>query len=148
MILDERSEFCDATALDTGGTGRTLVGDVMDLGAVAPGDIGNGQPLYLVVQVTTDVTSAGAATVSFELASDAAAAIATDGSATEHVVTEAIGKADLVAGYTRVFPVGLVAAERYLGILQNVGVAALTAGAINAFLTADPHGWSAQPNAI
>lgn len=148
MILDERSEFCDATALDTGGTGRTLVGDVMDLGAVAPGDIGNGQPLYLVVQVTTDVTSAGAATVSFELASDAAAAIATDGSATEHVVTEAIGKADLVAGYTRVFPVGLVAAERYLGILQNVGVAALTAGAVNAFLTADPHGWSAQPNAI
>ena len=149
MILDERLEFADATALSTAGTGRALVGDVMDLGAVSPGDIGNGEPLYLVIQVTTDVDSAlDTATVSFELASDAAAAIATDGTATEHVTTETFTQATLVAGYTRVYPIGLVEAERYLGILQNVGTEAATAGAINAFLTADPYGWTAQPDAI
>lgn len=87
MILDERNEFADATALSTAATGRALVGDVIDLGATSS-DIGNGQPLYLVIQVDTDVTSAGAATVSFELASDASASIATDGSATVHAVTD------------------------------------------------------------
>lgn len=66
MILDERNEFADATALDTGGTGRVLVGDVIDLGAVSQ-DIGNGQPLYAVIQVDTAVTSGGSATVSLRL---------------------------------------------------------------------------------
>ena len=78
MWIDERNEFADATALSTAGTGRALVGDVIDLEVAR--DIGNGQVVYLVIQVTTAVTSAGAATVSFELATDAAAAIATYGS--------------------------------------------------------------------
>lgn len=146
MILDERLEFADATALPTA-TGRGLVGDVIDLQQAR--DIGNGQPVYLYIQVTTAVTSAGAATVSFELASDAAAAIATDGSATEHITTEAIGKATLVAGYTRVIPLPLEDPdyEQYVGLISNVGTAALTAGAINAGLTLDPHGWQAYPDA-
>lgn len=148
MILDERNEFCDATALGTGGTGRALVGDVIDLGGTSQ-DIGNGETVYLVIQVDTAVTSAGAATVSFELASDAAAAIATDGSASVHFASAAIPKATLVAGY-QVCMVALPSGtyERYVGILQNVGTAALTAGKINAFLTKDPHGWSALPDGL
>ena len=148
MIMDERLEFCDATALSTAGTGLALVGDVIDLGDDGL-DIGNGEPLYLCVQVDTTVTSAGAATVSFVLASDAQAAIAADGSATVHYQTAAIGKATLVAGYTAAMvalPLGTY--ERYVGILQNVGVAALTAGKINAFLTKDPNGWKAYPDGI
>lgn len=139
MILDERNEFADATALDTGGTGRVLVGDVIDLGSVANGYPGSSDDLYLVIGVDTAVTSAGAATVSFELVSDAQAAIATDGTATVHFATAAIGKATLVAGY-QVCSVQLPqgAYERYLGILQNVGTAALTAGKVNAFLTRTP----------
>lgn len=149
MLMSERDEFLDAGALSTSGTGRALVGDVMDLGAV-PGDIGHGEPLYLVIQVTTAITSGGAATVSFELASDAAAAIATDGSASVHIVTPAIPKATLVAGHELVLPLPQegVAYERYLGILQNVGTAALTAGAINAFLTPTPPRRKLYPNAI
>ena len=147
MILDERNEFADATALSTAATGRALVGDVIDLGA--SGDIGNGEPLYLVVQVDTAVTSGGSATVSFELASDAQAAIAVDGSATVHTVTAAIPKATLVAGYVAAaiaLPIGTY--ERYLGIIQNVGTAALTAGKVNAFLTRDVSKWVATPDAI
>lgn len=148
MILDERNEFADATALSTAATGRALVGDVMDLGAVSQ-DIGNGQSLYLVIQVDTAVTSGGSATVSFEVASDAQAAIAVDGSATVHAVTAAIPKASLVAGYmvaAVMLPIGTY--ERYLGIIQNVGTAALTAGKINAFLTTDVAKWVATPDGI
>lgn len=148
MILDERSEFADATALDTVGTGRVLVGDVMDLSVAR--DIGNGMPLYCVIQVTAAVTSIGAATVKFELSSDAQAAIAVDGTATLHVASADIPKATLVAGYTVILPVPPESPdyERYLGIVQNVGTAALTAGAINAFLTTDPHKWEAYNDGL
>lgn len=148
MILDERNEFADATALSTAATGRALVGDVMDLGATSS-DIGNGSQIFLVIQVDTAVTSAGAATVSFEVASDAQAAIAVDGSATVHAVTAAIPKASLVAGYlvaAVTLPMGNY--ERYLGIIQNVGTAALTAGKINAFLTDDVAKWVATDDGI
>jgi hypothetical protein len=103
----------------------------------------------LVIQVDTAVTSDGSATVSFELASDAGASIATDGSATVHFATGAIPKATLVAGYTAVavaLPMGPY--ERYLGILQNVGTAALTAGKVNAFLTHDVSKWTAYADGI
>lgn len=145
MILDELLEFCDAEALDTSGTGTDLEGDVIDLGANGE-QVGDGEPMYCVIQVTTAVTSAGAATVQFQLASDAAAAIATDGSATVHGQTEAIAKADLVAGYTRIIPLPPGAGnayERYLGVLVTVGTAALTAGAINCFITKDVSRWVA-----
>ena len=62
MILDERNEFADATALGTSGTGRQLVGDVIDLGAVS-GNLGEGEEVCVVISVDTAVTSAGAATV-------------------------------------------------------------------------------------
>ena len=149
MILDERTELADATALGTGGTGLALVGDVIDLTKAR--NIGNGRDLFLVIQVDTDVTSAGAATVGFVLASDAQAAIAVDGTATEHGRTALIAKASLVAGYHFIIPIppeGSQAYERYLGILQNVGVAALTAGKINAFLTTEVSAWKALDNGI
>lgn len=145
MVLDSRCEFCDATALSTVGTGLALVGNVMDLTLVTRNVSTPPRPLYLVIQVDTAVTSAGAATVSFILASDAQAAIAVDGSATQHVATFAVPKATLIAGFTMVIPLPGVKPdyERFLGIIQNVGTAALTAGKINAFLTHDPKQWRA-----
>ena len=145
MIIDSRGEFADAETLATA-TGRALVGDVVDLGA-ASRDVGEGETLYLVVQVDTAVTSAGSATVDFELVSDAAAAIATDGSATVHASTGAIGKADLTAGYQRAIALPQGTYERYLGVISNVGTAALTAGKVNAFLTKNPKGWTAYADA-
>ena len=142
MILDKRGEFCDATALNTGGAASYLVGDVIDLGA-APGDLGPGEDLYVVIQVDTTATSGGAATGQFHLASDAQAAIAVDGTATYHLSTAAIAVATLVAGYTVMaakLPYGTY--ERYLGILQTTAAAAFTAGKINAFLTRDVAKWT------
>jgi hypothetical protein len=149
MILDELTEFCDATALSTAATGRALVGDVIPLTVAR--DIGAAKPLYLVIQVDTTVTSAGAATVSFELSSDAQAAIAVDGTETIHFATAAIPKATLVAGYVVAIvalPMENPAYETFLGIVQNVGTAALTAGKINAFLTDAPAKYKAYPDAL
>lgn len=144
MWLDELNEFADALALNTGAAGTYLVGDVIDLGAGSK-PLYDLDDLYLVITIDTAVTSGGSATVQFILASDAQAAIAVDGSATQHWASAAIAKATLVAGYV----VAIVELpkqpvyERYLGILQVTGTAALTAGKFNAFLTLDPSNWVA-----
>jgi hypothetical protein len=150
MIIDDRTEFADATALSTAATGLALVGDVIDLTIAAGIGFNADKPLYCVISIDTAVTSAGAATVQFVLASDAQAAIAVDGTATVHFQTAAFPKATLVAGYQIVIPVPppQPAYERYMGILQNVGTAALTAGKFNAFLTTSPPVWTARPNAV
>ena len=146
MILDERTEFCDADTLTTT-TGTNNEGDVID--STVARDLGNGQPVYVVFQVDTAVTSGGAATVAFQIASDSTTALSTDGTQTIHFTSRAVPKADLVAGFTMVVPLPLedLDYERYLGVQAVVGTAALTAGAINAFLTLDPHGWQSYPDA-
>jgi hypothetical protein len=148
MILDKLTTFCSATALNTGAAGTYLLGDVIDLKASGL-NLGVGDPLWLVIQVTTAATSAGSATATFKLASDAQAAIATDGSASVHIVSDTIAVANLTAGKA-VLAVALPRGryERYLGLLQVTGTAAFTAGAINAFLTFDPPDWAAYPDAI
>ncbi len=138
MLLDERSEFADAVAVSTGGAATTLLGDVMDLETVR--DIGVAKPpLYLVIQVSTAV--AGGTALQFVLASDAQAAISTDGSETRHALTDVYAVADLIQGFQTAIPLptGDVANsvspyERFLGVLV-VGTGTQTAGAINAFLT-------------
>ena len=151
MLLDERTEFCDATSLNTGGAASYLVGDVIDTGGGLPvaGDgINDLEGLYFVIQVDTAATSGGSNTTQFHLCSDAQAAIAVDGTATYHFSTAAIPVASLVAGYyaCRVqLPIGTY--ERYLGVLQTTAVAALTAGKVNAFLTRHPPTYKAFPDA-
>jgi hypothetical protein len=151
MILDEFNEFCDATALNTGAAASYLLGDQIDLGATVPGDIGNGEPVYLVVQVSTAVTGAATSTLQIHLASDAAAAM-TPATATRHFSTGAFDAAAGIAAGTVLAVVALPmegnAYERYLGIVQTTGVAAVTAGAINAFLTRDVSKWVATPDAL
>lgn len=148
MILDRLLEFADAVALSTAAPARSLVGNVIPLST--PRDIGVDSPLYLVIQVDTPVTSGGAATVSFELTSDAQAAIAVDGSATVHVATGAIPKATLVAGYEVMIPLPMEdpAYESYLGLVANIAGAALTAGKINAFLTVTPRKYKSYPHNV
>lgn len=147
MIIDSRGEMCSATALNTGAAGTYLIGSQIDLG-VDGLDVGVGEDLYLVVQVTTTATSGGSATLQVKLASDASAAISTTTS-TVHYTSDAIAVADLVAGY-RVAAVRLPSGtyERYLGILQVTGTAAFTAGNIDAFLTKDISAWTAYPDAV
>lgn len=156
MYLDEYGEFADAESVAAAAS-TALIGDVIDLGAAGE-DIGSGEPIYLVIQCTTSIITAGAAgTIKFELASDAQAAIATDGTATVHFdtgtfVTDGDDANALDAG-------ALIAAvalpnesintyEQYLGILCTVATTEVTAGAIDAFLTHDVAKWKALADAI
>ena len=148
MIMDERSEFADALAIPTGGAATTLLGDVMDLEQVR--DIGQGHPMYLVIQVAT--AFAGGTSFQFILASDAQAAISVDGTESRHYLSDVFAVADLILGFTMIIPLpmgdvanSVTPYERYLGIL-GVGVGTQSAGAINAFLTPDPHGWRSYPD--
>ena len=149
MILDSRNEFCDAQALNTGAAGKYLVGDVIDLENAR--DIGMGQQLWLVVQVSTTATSGGAATATFTLASDAQAAIAVDGTETAHTTVGPFAVANMVAGTTLAviaLPRQGNVYERYIGIIQETGTAAFTAGNINCFLVQNAKGWTAYPDGV
>lgn len=156
MILDERTEFADAVSV-AAAAGTALIGDVIDMSVVR--NLGVGQPVYLVIQVATEIITGGTAgTIKFQLCSDAQAAIAVDGSASLHfdsgtfVTDDAAANGVLMnAGGIVVciaLPMEGVAYERYLGILATIGTTTVTAGAINAFLTTNPKAWKAYNDAI
>ena len=148
MILDERTEFTDAGSVGTPNSSTVNIGDQVDSEVVR--DLGQGQTVYLVVQVDTAITSGGAATVAFLLVSDSTSTIATDGTATRHLESDPTAVASLVAGWFVVMPLSMgdIAYERYLAVqVREDAGQALTAGNINAFLTLDPHGWTPHADA-
>lgn len=152
MILDSRNEFCNNVLLNTGAAGTYLLGDQIDLGAVpAPGPVGAVDDVYLVLSVTTGITAGSAGTVQFQLASDDSASIATNGTATVHLQTPAF-VTGTGTGTTTLRPGTVLGVfqlpksfsyERFLGVLQVTGTAAITAGRVDAFLTSDPAMWAA-----
>jgi hypothetical protein len=152
VILDELTEFCDATALNTGGAGTYNVGDVIDTksAAIDPNttkDFGYSD-LYLVIRVATTATSGGSATGTFRLVSDAVATPDTS-TATVHYVSPTFAVAAMTAGTTiAVLPLPSGSYERYIGIQQITATAAFTAGAIDAFLTSDPNAWRAYADNV
>ena len=145
MILDKLNEFADATALNTGAAGGYLIGNQIDLG-LNDRDVGNGEPLYLVIQVDTAITAGASGTVAFSLASDATAVI-NPAASTKHLTTPVftVG-AGIAAGtvlYAGAIPSDGNAYKQFLGIVQTTGVAAVTAGAVSAFLVRNVAKWKA-----
>lgn len=157
MILDARNEFADAVSV-AAAAGTALIGNVIDLGSVHR-DIGNGRQVFLVLTTDTEIITGGAAgTLKFQLASDAQAAIATDGSATVHIDTGTFVTDDAAANDSQLNAGGVIFCgplplegkvyERYLGILAVTATTTTTAGKINAFLTLDPTGWRSYPDGV
>lgn len=157
MIMDELLEFADAASV-AAAAGTALIGDVIDRGSVAR-DLGQGEPIYLVITVGTEIITGGnAGTIVFALASDAQEAIATDGSASIHwqsaslVTDDAAANSALLSAGAVLAIVALpwegVVYERYLGILCTIGTTTVTAGTINAFLTKEPGKWRAYEQGV
>lgn len=144
MLIDKLTQFADGVALSTAAPATAKFGSAINL-VVAGLDQGEGYPMYLVVLVDTTATSGGSATLSIELVHADNDALTTNVAVL--FATAAIPVATLVAGYL----VAMVALpkgieyKQYLGLRQVVGTAALTAGALNAFLTPDPQNWRAYP---
>lgn len=152
MIRDERTTFALATSVGTPNNTTVNVGDLVNLGS-ANEDPGTGHPVYLIIQVTTAVTSGGSAIVNFQLVSDSTSTVAVDDTQTIHFRSDDIAIANLTAGKTLVFalPTGVdsdVNYEQYLGFqVRETAGQALTAGAVNAFLSFDQYGWKSYPDA-
>ena len=154
MIVDTLTEFCDADSVAAAAS-TALIGDVVDISEVR--DVGAGSQIYLVIQCTTSIITGGVAgTIKFQLASDAQAAIAVDGSATVHFdtgtfVTDGDDANALDAGAVIAkiqLPMESVNTyERFLGILCTIATTTVTAGAIDAFLTLDPSNIRQYPDA-
>jgi hypothetical protein len=154
-IMDSTLEFADAVSV-AAAAGTALIGNVVDLTVVR--DIGNGQPVYLVITTDTEIITGGnAGTINFQLVSDAQAAIAIDGTATVHLDTgpfvtddAAVNDARLNAGgviFCGPIPLEGKPYEQYLGILAVIATTTVTAGKINAYLTLDPPVRKSYPNA-
>lgn len=154
MILDERTEFCDNQALNTGVAGTYNIGDQIDLG-VAQRNLGSvNQPLYLVVQVgaTGIRVASGSGTVAFQLASDSTPTLSTDASQTIHQVTRAFAT-NATSDVNALKPGTVLAVvqvasggpefERYVGVQQVTGTTAVSAGSVDVFLTPTPTVWKA-----
>ena len=149
-IIDKNLEFADATSVGTPNNTTVNVGNVIDLGG-AGRNVGDGEPMYFCVEVTTTIGSGGAATVSFLLSSDSSETLAVDGNQTIHYESDVFALATVVAGFRLVVPLpwgnpGVNEYERYLGfqVRENAGQA-LNAGAVNAYITKNPRGWKAYP---
>lgn len=159
MILDARNEFADAVSV-AAVAGTAVIGNQIDmqaLGATPAGtgyqmDVGNGQPVYLVITTDTEIITGGTAgTIKFQLVSDSTAALAVDGSSTVHFDTGTFVTDDAAANSPQLNAGGVICCvalplegavyERFLGILAIIGTTTVTAGKINAFLTLDPIGW-------
>lgn len=128
MMYDKLNTFGTDQAVTTTAAST----DIVDLGAAR--DMGNGEPLELVILVTETVTAAGAATVTFALETDDNAGFS---STFVLASSSAIGKAALTAG-TEVLRVKVpLDVERYLRTNYTVATGPLTAGKFTAFLAHD-----------
>jgi hypothetical protein len=125
MMYDKLNTFGTDQAVTTTAPST----DIIDLGAVR--DIGNGEPLELVILVTESVTASGSATVTFTFETDDNSGFS---SAVVLAGTSAIGKAALTAG-TEVLRIKVpLDVERYLRVNYTVATGPLTAGKFTAFL--------------
>ena len=128
MIYDKLLTF----GTDQAVTSTAASTDIVDLGATR--DIGNGEPLELVILCTESATASGSATVTFTFETDDNSSFS---SAAVLAGTSAIGKASLTAG-TEVLRVKVpLDVERYLRCNYTVATGPLTAGKFTAFLTHD-----------
>ena len=144
MILDSRLEFADGEDISQS-AGTFLATNQIDMDSVR--DVGQGRQVYLVIQIDTAV-SGSSSTVNFRLRSDSTAAVHATTS-TAHLETGAIAEAVLIVGHqiTLALPNEGNAYEQFLGLQAIVGTATTTAGTYSAFLTFDPQGWKAYPDA-
>lgn len=152
MILDSRLEFGDATSV-VQAVGTLVFPNQVDTGAVVR-DLGNGEPLYLVLTVDTNIVgTTGAGSITFQLVTDSAANMTTAPvvlAQTAALVTNTTVTAGQTAGsnlWTVALPQG-TPYKQFLGVKMVVAGNNVSAGKVNAFLTKDLTGNAIYPDAL
>ncbi len=132
MMTDALLQLSSAQAVTTSAVSTNTI----DLSLAR--DIGAGEDLYATFGVNTTPTAAGAATVTFQVVSSAAADLSNP---TVLVETGAIPITDLVAGRAPIsLPIPqsalttLPKGQRYLGVQYTIGTGPLTAGKFDALI--------------
>lgn len=146
MYVDALNEFSNSQAVTS-----TVLGDtVIDLGPTPTvRDLGQGEPVYLVVQTSEAVTDTGDdAKLTLTLESDTVATL--DSSPTVHFSTGALPFASFSGAGSLVVAVALPYGDykRYMGVRFTVANGPLTGGKFDAFLTADVQRWKALPGVV
>lgn len=129
-ITDALLQFSNAQVV----TASAVSTNTVDLSQAR--DLGPGEELHVSVSVDLAVTAAGAATVTFQLITSAAANLS---SPTVIMQTDAIGKAALIAGTKIDLAIphqttvqGTALGQRYLGVNYLVATGPLTQGTFTA----------------
>lgn len=139
MIIDSLLLLSDAQDLSQS-TGDYYSTNVINTSTTL-GDIGAGEPIYLICVVDEAFTSGGSATVKISLIDEADTTL--DSSSVEIVSTDTIAYTSLTLGKVIVLPVpfGLVT-QQYIGVRYDIGTATTTAGTITAFIGVGPQTWN------
>ena len=139
-IKDAVLSMCDGTALGTSIAGAALKGDYIDLGAqrdfydgAKTPDIGEGGNLWWNCYLTTSVVSSASPVITIALYHHTTASVASGAALITGatVLEEAAGK---MIARTKL-PAGTI--NRYLGTVVTIASAAITAGAIDSWISMD-----------
>ena len=146
MLIDKSFELADSVSIASA-AGTYVLGTV-DLGA-ADSKPNSGRNLFAYITIEQALASGGAATVQFRLVTDTVTPVVA-ANATPLWTSATFGFAELTAGKRLVVPLtgGYPLYKRYLGLVCIIGVAALTAGKVNAGLELSGENWDALPDGI
>lgn len=140
-IIDANLRFSNGQAI----TNNFVSQNVIDLSAIR--DIGVGRTPYVVAIVTTQLADSGDnSNCTVYLQTDEYAAL----NAATNTQTLGVFATNAPVG-TRIGPIAISpgkANERYLGLFYSMGGGDMSAGAVTAFITYDPHLWTAYPDAV
>jgi len=144
MLIDTRTTFAWATAFPgiAGLAGTAKIGDALDLSVVS--DMGEGYPMYLVIQMST--AAAGGTSAAFNLVTADNEALTTNPVtlfSTGPIVTASL----ILNASVIVIAIPKADYKRWLG-LTITEVGNFTTGAIRAFLTQDPPAWRAYAEGL
>jgi len=151
MLIDKNLEMADNAALPTSGTltNNLVIGGSKEIRAVisdnATVDLSAGEPIYLVIQVTT-IPAGTLATYNFTVFSHTSAVDAgSQAAGTELFRTGLIAKADLPAGKRFIVALPEAAYAKHImvaGAANATGSGVVDTGNINAFITKDVTNWT------
>lgn len=148
MFIDSELEFCDGVTLSgTDALGKK--GDHIDLNATSDlteRDLGSGEPIYLVMNVTTAFS--GGTNVKIDLRSSTSTTLT--GTFDVHWTSATVAAAQYanLTGTTIIpLPSTPFKYRRYLGIFVTTS-GAVTGGVADIFLTKDPTNWSASATRV
>ena len=147
MIIDRFNLFADDIAPTFTVSTTNLLGVSVDLGIYKSNvdNVGVGHPYYLALFISEGFTSAGAATMQFELQTDDNSGMS---SPTFMLGTKTYTLAEL-ANPGRLFvttlPSSVLDYEQYIGVFNTNNNVLMTAGKISAFITRDIQDWHAYP---